>query len=48
MLVRIYKAGEDVEAKVGACVGADETSRYRNKMEFVFVSGMRGKMVVGL
>lgn len=48
VLARIYKAGEDAEAKVGACVGADETSRYRNKMEFAFASGTRGKTVVGL
>ena len=50
VLARIYKAGEDAEAKVGACVGANETSttRYRNKMEFAFASGTRGKTIVGL
>ena len=46
-LVRIGHVA-DAERAMKKCVGAESTTRYRNKMEFAFASDGRGGVTVGL
>lgn len=46
-LVRIGRLA-DVERVTKKCIGAESTTRYRNKMEFAFASDGKGGVVVGL